>query len=75
MADSEQWFAPSAPSGNVAGARIEGDDLLVRFHSGEVYRYIGGGGMMGALLSSPSPGRFVWRHLKGRKSERQGRGG
>ena len=69
----DQWFQPSVESGNVAGARIEGDDLLVRFHSGAVYRYPGEAGSMGRLLGSESPGSFVWRHLRGKKSERVGR--
>ena len=73
--DAEQWFQPSAPSGNVQDTRLDGNDLLVRFRSGEMYRYVGQGGMMAALLGSPSPGRFVWRHLRGKKSERVGRAG
>lgn len=66
--DAEQWFQPSAPSGNVQDARLDGDDLVVRFRSGETYRYPGQGGMMAALLGSPSPGRFVWRHLRAKKA-------
>lgn len=51
-------------SSNVSAAKTDGKDLIIRFHSGGVYRYHDQAKLFGDLMRSSSKGRFVHRKLK-----------
>lgn len=59
-------WQPTPQSSNIDAAARDGPDLLVRFKSGEEYRYAGAGGQLDALVNSPSPGSHFYRHVKSR---------
>lgn len=51
-------------SSNVSAAKVDGEDLLIRFHNSAVYRYPGKGYLFKELMNSNSKGRFVHRRLR-----------
>lgn len=51
-------------SSNVSAIMVDGDDLLVRFHGGAVYRYFNQGHHYDTMLRSDSKGRYVWREFR-----------
>lgn len=55
-----QWVLSS----NVSAIGIDGEDLIVRFHNGSMYRYYGAGNMFDAMMKSASKGHFVWAKLR-----------
>ena len=55
-----QWVLSS----NVSAVGEDGEDLIVRFHNGSMYRYFGAGKLFDAMLKSNSKGHFVWAKLR-----------
>ena len=55
-----QWVLSS----NVSAIGMDGEDLIVRFHNGSMYRYIGAGKLYDDMLKSNSKGHFVWVKLR-----------
>lgn len=51
-------------SSNVSAIGTQGDDLVIRFHNGSVYAYIGQADKVDDIFKSNSKGRWVWRHLR-----------
>ena len=51
-------------SSNVSAVGVSGDDLMIRFHNGSVYRYFGMADSLMSILSSNSKGKWVWRFLR-----------
>lgn len=51
-------------SSNVSAVGTSGDDLMIRFHNGSIYRYFGMGDELMSILSSNSKGKWVWRYLR-----------
>lgn len=51
-------------SSNVSAVMVDGEDLLIRFHRGEVYRYPGQGYLFNHMMRSASKGRWVWQNLR-----------
>lgn len=51
-------------SSNVSAVGVEGQDLLIRFHNGSVYRYFFMGEQFLAIMGSNSKGKWVWRNLR-----------
>lgn len=56
-------FSP-VESSNLAGAGVLGEDLIVFFKSGAVYRYPGAADLFHALLASESKGRFFHAKIR-----------
>ena len=55
-----QWVLSS----NVSAVGSVGDDLIIRFHNGSLYKYPGNGNLLNAMLKSASKGHFVWIKLR-----------
>ena len=51
-------------SSNIKAVKIEGDDLLIAFHSGDKYRYPGDASMYYPFNEALSPGRLLWRTIR-----------
>lgn len=51
-------------SSNVSAIGVEGEDLLIRFHNGSVYRYFFMGLEYMSIMMSVSKGKWVWRNLR-----------
>lgn len=51
-------------SSMVNGCAVEGENLLVRFANGAIYRYIGASGERTNLLTADSAGRYVNSMIK-----------
>lgn len=51
-------------SSNVSAIGKSGDNLVVRFHGGATYSYIGKADLLENMWASPSKGRFVWNILR-----------
>ena len=45
-------------SSNLGAAGADGDDLVIEFRNGSVYRYPGAGGLLASLVAAPSAGKF-----------------
>ena len=62
---SDQPDMPWTPvvSSNVAAISTEGRDLWVRYQSGEVYRFAGRAEHAGEIMTSGSPGGYIFRHF------------
>jgi hypothetical protein len=63
MALMEQGFAPLSSS-NIAAVRIDGADLLILFHSGDIYRYPNKAEMYYPFNEALSPGRLLHRTIR-----------
>jgi len=63
MALMEQGFAPLSSS-NIAAVRIDGADLLILFHSGDIYRYQYKAEMYYSFNEALSPGRLLHRTIR-----------
>jgi len=59
----EQGFAP-LQSSNIAAVKIDGADLLILFHSGDVYRYPNRSEMYYPFNEALSPGRLLHRTIR-----------
>lgn len=59
----EQGWNPLRSS-NIKAVRIEGDDLLIRFHSSDDYRYPGRAELFYPFNEALSPGRLLWRTIR-----------
>lgn len=59
----EEGFQPLRSS-NIAGVALDGDDLLLRFHSGETYLYPDKAGFYQGFNEALSPGRFLWNTIR-----------
>ena len=59
-AEGLQWTLSS----NVSAVGVDGDDLIVRFHNGSMYRYFGQAKLFDAMMASNSKGHFVWSKLR-----------
>lgn len=46
------------------GVSVDGEDLIVVFHRGEVYEYPGAGHLLGDLLAAESKGRFFSKNVR-----------
>lgn len=51
-------------SSNVSAVRAFGNDLIIRFHNGSVYKYPNQGARYTDLIDSESKGRWVWNNLR-----------
>jgi hypothetical protein len=51
-------------SSNLAAVKIDGLDLLIRFHSGDTYRYPEQAEMYFPFNEALSPGRLLWRTIR-----------
>jgi hypothetical protein len=51
-------------SSNVSAVRKFGNDLIIRFHNGSVYRYPNQGQQIDSIINSDSKGRWVWNNLR-----------
>lgn len=51
-------------SSNVSAVGVVGDDLIIRFHNGSLYRYENMASSYESIMRSNSKGRWVWRHLR-----------
>jgi hypothetical protein len=51
-------------SSNLQAVRIDGDDLLIKFHSDAVYRYPEQSNMYFPFNEALSPGRLLWRTIR-----------
>lgn len=51
-------------SSNIKAVRMDGDDLLIRFHSGNDYRYPGRAELFYPFNEALSPGRLLWRTIR-----------
>ena len=63
MALMEQGFAP-LQSSNIAAVKIDGADLLILFHSGDIYRYPNKAEMYYPFNEALSPGRLLHRTIR-----------
>ena len=63
MALMEQGFAPLSSS-NIAAVKIDGADLLILFHSGDIYRYPNKAEMYYPFNEALSPGRLLHRTIR-----------
>jgi hypothetical protein len=59
----EQGWNPLRSS-NIQAVRMDGDDLLIRFHSGADYRYAGRAELFYPFNEALSPGRLLWRTIR-----------
>ena len=59
----EEGFQPLRSS-NIAGVALRGEDLLLRFHSGETYIYPNKAGFYQGFNEALSPGRFLWNTIR-----------
>lgn len=55
-----QWVLSS----NVSALGVDGEDLIVRFHNGSLYRYFKVSKLFNSMLQSNSKGKFVWARLR-----------
>jgi len=55
-----QWVLSS----NVSAIGVTGDDLIIRFHNGSLYRYPNQAELYRPMLKSNSKGHFVWVRLR-----------
>jgi hypothetical protein len=53
-------------SSNIAAVEKDGEDLLVTFRSGGMYRYQGAAHHYDDLVRADSPGRYLHANIKGR---------
>jgi len=53
-------------SSNVSGIYKDGNDLMVRFNSGSIYRYHGAGDHYNPMLAAPSKGKYLNEQIKGK---------
>lgn len=51
-------------SSNIKAVRMDGEDLLIRFHSGDDYRYPGRAELFYPFNEALSPGRLLWRTIR-----------
>ena len=51
-------------SSNVSAAARRGDDLIIRFHNGSLYKYPDQGKNFLKLVAASSHGKWVWRFLR-----------
>jgi hypothetical protein len=51
-------------SSNVSAVRVFGNDLIIRFHNGSVYKYPNQGLQYDDMINSESKGRWVWNNLR-----------
>ena len=55
-----QWVLSS----NVSAVGVNGEDLIIRFHNGSVYRYFKKSNKINSILTSNSKGHWVWVNLR-----------
>ena len=55
-----QWVTSS----NVSGVGVDGDDLIIRFQNGALYRYSGVGDKFDNMMKALSKGHWVWVNLR-----------
>lgn len=60
---SQQGFQ-HVQSSNVSAVAQRGDDMIIRFHNGSLYRYAGKGEHVPDIIRSNSKGKWVWRNLR-----------
>jgi len=58
-----EGFVP-LKSSNIAGARVRGNDLILKFHSGEEYIYPNKADLLDDFATALSPGRLLWRTIR-----------
>lgn len=58
-----EGFVPLTSS-NIAGVRVSGNDLILRFHSGEEYIYPNKANFLNRFAEALSPGRFLHRTIR-----------
>ena len=58
-----EGFVPLTSS-NIAGVRVQGKDLILRFHSGEEYIYPNKANFLKRFAEALSPGRFLHRTIR-----------
>jgi hypothetical protein len=63
MALMEQGWSPLSSS-NIAAVRIDGADLLILFHSGDIYRYPNKSEFYYPFNEALSPGRLLHRTIR-----------
>lgn len=63
MSDSPDMPMTPVASTNVAAVGTEGADLLVRYLSGETYRFVGRASHAPDVMTSDSPGGYLFRHF------------
>lgn len=51
-------------SSNVSAVGVSGNDLVIRFHNGSLYRYFNYGNRFDDIMKSNSKGKWVWRYLR-----------
>jgi len=54
----------SVTSSNLDAVAVDGNDLLVRFSHGGIYRYTGAASHFDALTTAESPGRYLNQNIK-----------
>lgn len=59
----EQQWSP-VMSSNIKAVKIDGNDLLIWFHSGDKYRYPDEARMYAPFNEALSPGRLLWRTIR-----------
>ena len=57
-----QWVLSS----NVSAIGVSGEDLIIRFHNGSLYRYSNVGNRFEDIMRSNSKGHWVWVYLRRR---------
>lgn len=55
-----QWVRSS----NVSGVGVDGNDLIIRFLNGSLYRYPNQAKLFDNMMKSSSKGHFVWERLR-----------
>lgn len=58
-----EGFVPLTSS-NIAGVRVKGNDLILKFHSGEEYIYPEKANFLNDFAEALSPGRFLWKTIR-----------
>lgn len=63
-----EWGFKWVNSSFISGIAEQDDDLLIRFHNGSYYRYIGFGSHLDKMFQAPSKGRYFWRNIRGTRN-------
>jgi hypothetical protein len=53
----------------IKSVEADGNDLIISFVRGGVWKYTGAGSMFPAIVSAPSVGKFFLSNIKGRFKE------
>jgi len=59
-----QWVLSSF----ISGVGTDGEDLLIRFWNGSLYKYYGFAKHLEGMIRAPSKGRYFWRYIRGTKN-------